>query len=286
MYKRMQEAKARMKQSTEHERGHRAARKMRGWQWVTENQQKIHLLSEREKQTIWNSDTAITRALDTSKREIKTIFFSIGTPSLIIEVGFLFKRDVCHLSFCSHRQLVPRHGVLWEHLVLFHALGKSTLGSELSLCPIRGDMLLGWDTKCSCLWQIPFSQWNQGWVAPTFWQKLAKGVATMLGQLLWWPWGKKEVAQPLQNPAASQGRASQEGSQQCVQIEQKKRKIWPGLVGELWYLTLLHKHPSQPLWISGTSQESAVNFLYANHMKISVGRQERGGSVVINSQKH
>lgn len=48
----MQEAKARMKQNTEHERGHRAARKMRGWQWVTENQQKIHLLSEREKQTI------------------------------------------------------------------------------------------------------------------------------------------------------------------------------------------------------------------------------------------
>lgn len=45
-----------------------------------------------------------------SKREIKTIFFSIGTLSLIIEGEFLFKHDVRHLSFCSCRQVVPRRG--------------------------------------------------------------------------------------------------------------------------------------------------------------------------------
>lgn len=115
---------------------------------MTENQEKIHLLSEREEQTIRNSDSAITRALDMSKREIKTIFFSMGTPSLIIEMGFLFKHGVRHLSFCSHRQGVPRHEVHWEHLLFFHTPGKSTLGSELPSCPKRGDILLGWDTKC------------------------------------------------------------------------------------------------------------------------------------------
>lgn len=86
-----------------------------------------------------------------SKREIKTIFFSIGTVSLIIEGEFLFKHDVSHLSFCSCRQVVPRRGVRWEHPVLLRTPEESTLGSELFSCPNKDDVMLDCDTKCSCL---------------------------------------------------------------------------------------------------------------------------------------
>lgn len=86
-----------------------------------------------------------------SKREIKTIFFSIGTVSLIIEGEFLFKHDVSHLSFCSCRQVVPRHGVCWENPTLLHTPEESTLGSELFSCPNKDDVMLDCDTKCSCL---------------------------------------------------------------------------------------------------------------------------------------
>jgi len=86
-----------------------------------------------------------------SKREIKTIFLSIGTLSLIIEGEFLFKHDVSHLSFCSCRQVVPRHRVRWEHPAFLRTPEESTVGSELFSCLNKDDIMLDCDTKCSCL---------------------------------------------------------------------------------------------------------------------------------------
>lgn len=140
-----------------------------------------------------------------SKREIKTIFFSIGSVSLIIEGEFLFKRDVSHLSFCSRRQVVPRHGACWEHPVFLRTPEESRL--SLSTSRVRTKMISRSTVIQNALAfkQIPFSRQNWGWAAPTLWQKLAKEVEAMLGQFLGWPRGRKDAAWPHQKPAASQG---------------------------------------------------------------------------------
>lgn len=79
------------------------------------NNRKTTFFQKQKKQKTWNPDTTITEALEMPKREIKTIFFSVGTLSLIIEGEFLLKRDVSHLSLRWRRQVVPRHGMRWEH---------------------------------------------------------------------------------------------------------------------------------------------------------------------------
>lgn len=185
-----------------------------------------------------------------SKREIKTIFFSIGSLSLIIEGEFLFKHDVSHLSFCSCRQVVPRHGVCWEHPVFLRTPEESRLA--LSSSRVRTKMI----SRSTVIQNaLAFSKYPfHGKTGAEQHQRVGRSWPRRLKQCWDSSSGDHGEGKKLRGLAKNLllPRGQRKVGRLLAVCVDRAAKSWPGFTGALWFLTLLHKRPSQPLCVSGT----------------------------------